>query len=213
MKRLLLATRNRGKLRELAALLGGEPLELVTLADHGGVGEIEETGTTFEENARLKASQAARATRMWTLGEDSGLEVDALGGQPGIFSARYAGTHGDDAANNARLMRELAGKPDRRARYVCALALAAPDGEVVALTRGVCEGRIGNEARGTQGFGYDPYFWPEAASSGSMAELEPALKDAVSHRGQALRAMVSLLRMHLTAGESTAASPGEPTLR
>jgi XTP/dITP diphosphohydrolase len=176
------------------------------------VDEIEETGTTFEENARIKASHAARAVRMWTLGEDSGLEVDALGGQPGIFSARYAGTHGDDAANNARLIQELAGHDDRRARYVCALALATPDGDVVALTRGVCEGRIGTEARGNRGFGYDPYFWPEAAASGSMAELDPALKDAISHRGQALRAMVSLLRMHLGSSEA-AASPGEPTLR
>lgn len=211
MKRLLLATRNRGKLRELSALLGGERLELITLAEHGGVGEIEEIGTTFEENARIKATQAARAARLWALGEDSGLEVDALGGQPGVFSARYAGTHGDDAANNARLVRELAGNPNRRARYVCALALAAPSGEVVALTRGVCEGKIGTEPRGSQGFGYDPYFWPEAASSGSMAELEPALKDAISHRGQALRAMVSLLRMHLASEHP--ASPGEPTLR
>jgi XTP/dITP diphosphohydrolase len=211
MKRLLLATRNRGKLRELSALLGAERLELITLAEHGGVGEIEETGTTFEENARIKAAQAARAARLWTLGEDSGLEVDALGGQPGIFSARYAGAHGDDDANNARLVRELAGNPNRRARYVCALALAAPDGEVVALTRGVCEGKIGTEPRGSQGFGYDPYFWPEAAGSGSMAELEPALKDAISHRGQALRAMVSLLRMHLASEHP--ASPGEPTLR
>ena len=212
MKRLLLATQNRGKVRELAALLGGEPLELVTLAEHGP-GEIEETGTSFEENARIKASHAARAARMWTLGEDSGLEVDALGGQPGIFSARYAGAHGDDAANNARLIRELAGNEDRRARYVCALALADPQGEVVALTRGVCEGRIGTEARGSHGFGYDPYFWPEAAAgSGSMAELDPALKDAISHRGQALRAMVSLLRMHVSPGQEPG-SPGEPTLR
>ena len=212
MKRLLLATRNRGKLRELASLLGGEQLELVTLAEHGDIGEIAETGATFEENARIKASHAARAARLWSLGEDSGLEVDALGGQPGIFSARYAGTHGDDAANNARLIRELVGSEDRRARYVCALALADPAGDVVALTRGVCEGRIGTEARGTHGFGYDPYFWPEAAGSGSMAELDPALKDAISHRGQALRAMISLLRMHLAAGDEPA-SPGEPTLR
>jgi XTP/dITP diphosphohydrolase len=212
MKRLLLATRNRGKLREIAGLLGGEQLELITLADHGGIDDIEETGATFEENARIKASHAARAARMWTLGEDSGLEVDALGGQPGIFSARYAGSHGDDDANNARLVRELAGSEDRRARYVCALALAGPDGDVVALTRGVCEGRIGTEARGSQGFGYDPYFLPEAAGSGSMAELEPALKDAISHRGQALRAMISLLRMHLHAGDEPA-SPREPTLR
>ena len=212
MKRLLLATRNRGKLREIAGLLGGEGLELVPVGERDGVGEVEETGTSFEENARLKASHAARSARMWALGEDSGLEVDALGGQPGIFSARYAGQHGDDAANNARLMQELAGNENRRARYVCALALADPEGDVVALTRGVCEGRIGTEARGSQGFGYDPYFWPEAAGSGSMAELDPALKDAISHRGQALRAMISLLRMHLHAGAEPA-SPGEPTLR
>jgi XTP/dITP diphosphohydrolase len=212
VKRLLLATRNRGKLRELQTLLGGEQIELITLADLSEVGEIEETGASFEENARIKASQAARVARMWTLGEDSGLEVDALGGQPGIFSARYAGTHGDDDANNAKLIRELEGRDDRGARYVCALALARPGGDVVALTRGVCEGRIATDASGSGGFGYDPYFWPEATGTGSMAELEPQLKAAISHRGQALRAMISLLRMHLDDSREPA-SPVEPTLR
>jgi XTP/dITP diphosphohydrolase len=212
VKRLLLATRNRGKLRELQNLLGGEQIELLTLADHDGIGEIEETGSSFEENARIKASHAARAARLWTLGEDSGLEVDALGGQPGIFSARYAGAHGDDDANNAKLIRELAACENRSARYVCSLALARPGGDIVALTRGVCEGRIGTEAQGSRGFGYDPYFWPEATGNGSMAELEPQLKDAISHRGQALRAMLSLLRMHLDDRQEPA-SPREPELR
>ncbi len=207
--RLVLVSENPHKARELAAALPG--WEVVSWT---GPSLPPETGATFRENARAKAAfgREHAPPEAWVAGEDSGLEVTGLGGRPGIFSARYAGTHGDDAANNARLIQELGANPNRRARYVCALALAAPDGEIVAMTRGVCEGRIGTEARGNQGFGYDPYFWPEAASSGSMAELDPALKDAISHRGQALRAMVSLLRMHLASSEGPA-SPGERTLR
>src|SRR5689334_11762486 len=139
---LLVATQNAGKLRELRALLAGEPIDVVALGDRPGLGGAEETGRTFEENADLKALHAARASGLWSLGEDSGLEVDALGGRPGIYSARYAGTHGDDVANNAKLVRELAGCDERSARYVCAMALARPDGHVVATSRGVCEGRI-----------------------------------------------------------------------
>jgi len=209
--RLLLATRNPGKLRELRGLLGGEALELVGLADFPHFGDTEETGKTFEENAAIKASEAARSLEIWALGEDSGLEVDALSGRPGIYSARFAGEHGDDAANNAKLMEELQGVRERSGRYVCCMALANPGGGVVATTRGVCEGRIANQASGSNGFGYDPYFWPEQAQC-SMAALEPQAKDMISHRGQALRAMISLIRMHLTR-ESTVHSPEEPTLR
>jgi len=195
---LLLATRNRGKAVELCALLAGENLVLETLADRPDLPEVEETGKTFDENARLKATAAARATGLWALGEDSGLEVDALDGAPGVYSARYAGTHGDDAANNARLVRELAGKADRRARFVCCLALARPDGSVVATSRGTCEGRIAEAPAGTSGFGYDPLFVPESGTA-TLAQLESREKSLLSHRGQALRSLLGLLRMHLGA--------------
>ncbi len=211
MTRLLLATRNAGKLRELRSLLEGERLELVGLGEFPHFGEVEETGKSFEENAALKATQAARDLDLWALGEDSGLEVDALGGRPGIHSARYAGEHGDDAANNAKLIEELRGVENRSARYVCSMVLASPGGRVIATTRGVCEGRISNTPSGVQGFGYDPYFWPEPAQC-SMASLEPQSKDLISHRGQALRAMISLIRMHL-GSESAVGSPEEPTVR
>jgi len=194
--RLLLATRNEGKVRELRALLESEPIQTETLATHPEAGQVEETGKTFDENARLKARQAALSTGLWSLGEDSGLEVDTLNGEPGVRSARYAGVHGDDAANNARLLRELAGSKDRSARYVCVLALANPEGEIVASARGTCEGWIAKEPRGSGGFGYDPCVVPEQMEC-TMAELEPAAKDAISHRGSAIRTFIPLLRVHL----------------
>ncbi len=198
MRTLLLATRNEGKVRELKALLRNEPIRTETLDAHPEVGEIEETGQTFDANARLKATHAARSTGLWAVGEDSGLEVDALNGAPGVHSARYAREHGDDAANNAKLMRELEGAKDRTARYVCVMALAQPDGEIVATTRGTCEGRLIEAPRGDGGFGYDPYFVLERTQrERTMAELEPAEKDLISHRGQATRAFIPLVRLHL----------------
>jgi XTP/dITP diphosphohydrolase len=199
--RLLLATRNAGKVRELRELLAGSGIELETLAGHPEVGDVAETGRTFEDNAALKAAHAARASGLWAVGEDSGLEVDALGGAPGVRSARYAGVHGDDAANNARLLRELTGAEQRRARYVCALALASPEGEVVVGARGACEGQIATEPRGSGGFGYDPLFVPERLPQQTMAELTPEQKNAISHRAQALHAFLPLLRAHLTEAE------------
>jgi XTP/dITP diphosphohydrolase len=199
VSRLLLATRNAGKIRELHTLLQGESLELSALADYPELEDAEESGLSFEENARIKASHGARALGAWALGEDSGLEVDALDGRPGIYSARYSGSHGDDRANNAKLVRELADASDLAARYVCAMALAQPDGRIAAVTRGVCEGRIVLEPRGSSGFGYDPHFVPEPSAK-TMAELAPEAKDALSHRGQALRAMLHLLRLHLAPG-------------
>jgi XTP/dITP diphosphohydrolase len=196
VKRLLLATRNEGKVRELRSLLASEPIQTETLATHPEASDVEESGKTFDENARLKSAHAARSTGLWALGEDSGLEVDALDGAPGVRSARYAGVQGDHAANNARLMRELEGVEDRRARYVCVVALANPDGEIVATARGTCEGWLLEEPHGSGGFGYDPYFVPERGEC-TMAELEPAQKDAISHRGQALRSFIPLLRLHL----------------
>lgn len=195
--RLLVATRNEGKLVELRALLDDFGLQLETLAGHPEAGDVRESGKTFDENARIKASAAARATGLWAIADDSGLEVAALGGAPGVRSARYAGVHGDDAANNARLLRELDGKTDRHARFVCAMALAQPDGEIEATASGVCEGEITNAPRGTAGFGYDPVFAPTVFPDRTMAELGRAEKNAISHRGAALRAFLPLLRAHL----------------
>jgi XTP/dITP diphosphohydrolase len=205
-RRLLLATRNAGKLRELFALFAGSGIALDTLAEHPGAPDVEEHGETFEENACLKASAAARATGLWALGEDSGLEVEALGGAPGVRSARFAGAHGDDEANNSRLLRDLAGQRDRRARYVCALALAGPDGRVVETLRATCEGHILDAPRGSGGFGYDPLFRP-LDHERSMAEIEPAEKDALSHRGRAIRALLPRLARHDLAARAAQAPP------
>ena len=194
MKRLLLATRNEGKQRELRALLAIPNLVLETFAQHPLIGELEETGVTFEANARAKAIHAARSSGVLALGEDSGLEVDALGGAPGVWSARYAGAHGDDAANIAKLLHELARAEDRRARFVCTVAVAEPDGEVTATARGTCEGAIALAPRGAGGFGYDPIFVPDGANGRTMAELTPDEKAALSHRGQALRRIAPFLR-------------------
>jgi non-canonical purine NTP pyrophosphatase (RdgB/HAM1 family) len=209
MTRLLLATRNAGKLRELLGLLEGEPIEIATLGEYAEIHDVEESGRSFEENAQLKATHAARAAHLWALGEDSGLEVDALGGRPGVYSARYAGVHGDDAANNAKLVRELARSEDRSARYVCVMALASPEGQVVATSRGVCEGQIVLEPRGSSGFGYDPHFIPELTAA-TMAELDREAKAALSHRGQALRAMLAQIRIHVAGVESAPAVPSAP---
>jgi len=157
--------------------------------------EVEETGTTFEANARLKATSLAPVLGEWVLGEDSGLVVPALGGAPGIYSARWAGTHGDDAANNAKLLAELAGKSGdaRAAYYVSSAALCNPSGEVVAVVEGHCWGRIAEAARGPGGFGYDPLFIvPEYHAS--FGELSPRVKHALSHRGRAVAKLRPLLR-------------------
>jgi XTP/dITP diphosphohydrolase len=197
VRRLLVATRNEGKLRELRALLEGSGLHLETLASHPEAADVAETGATFDENARIKAAAAARATKLWTIADDSGLEVEALGGAPGVRSARYAGVHGDDGANTAKLLRELDGKTHRAARFVCAMALARPDGEIAATAHGTCEGAIAASARGANGFGYDPVFAPNVFPAQTMAELQDHEKHAISHRGQALRAFLPLLRAHL----------------
>ena len=198
--RLLLASGNPKKLKELAALLGPLGVELVTPAEVGGLEEVVEDRPDFAGNAAKKAVSAARAKGLWALADDSGLEVDHLDGAPGVLSARYAGSHGDDAANNARLLRELAGVPRERrgARFVCALALARPDGTLAAELQGTCRGVILEAERGTNDFGYDPLF--EFAEPGhdvtgrAFAELLPAEKAAVSHRGRALRELATFLQ-------------------
>lgn len=195
MPRLVLGSRNTKKLGELVDLLGDLGVELTDLSPYPAAPEVDETGTTFEENARLKATQLAPALGEWVLGEDSGLCVPALGGAPGVYSARYAGKHGDDAANNARLLAELAGKTGdaRAAYYVSTAALANPAGEVVAVVEGRCWGVIGSEPKGTGGFGYDPLFVvPEYHAS--FGELSARVKHALSHRGRGVAKLRPVLR-------------------
>ncbi len=188
MRRLIIATGNPGKLREFQALLDGLPFAPVGLASVG-VSAPDETGTTFFANAWLKARHAAAATGAPAIADDSGLEVDALGGAPGVYSARYAGPGADDAANNAKLLRALARTPleARRARYRCILVyVEGPDDVAPLSAEAIWEGCIVDVPRGAGGFGYDPHFWlPELGVT--AAELDPAEKNRLSHRGRAMR--------------------------
>jgi XTP/dITP diphosphohydrolase len=188
MHRIILASGNAGKLAELHELLAGSGVELVAQSTLG-IGDAEETGHTFVENAILKARHATRAAGLPALADDSGLCVDALGGAPGLYSARYAGAHGDNAANNAKLLRELEGVPvpERTAHFICVLALLqhADDPDPVIAT-GRWPGRILHAPRGEHGFGYDPVFLPDNGNGLGAAELDAALKNRISHRGQAL---------------------------
>jgi len=209
---LLFGTTNPGKLRELARLVEGLPIRVLSPGDLGRVlPEVEEDGSTFAENAAKKAAEWARFAGVHALADDSGLCVDALGGAPGVRSARWSedepggeGGLSRDESNNEKLLRLLAGVEDERrgAEYRAVLALARPDGTLVASVTGVCRGRIGRERRGSGGFGYDPLFVPEArsrpgadgsASPRTMAELPPAEKDAISHRGDAFRKLRPVL--------------------
>jgi XTP/dITP diphosphohydrolase len=196
-RRLLVATRSPHKLRELRELLALENAELVSLGDFGIVGEPVEDGATFETNARLKARYYGRASGLPTLADDSGLEVDALGGGPGVRTRRYAGEDATDTDNNARLLAELEGLgPERRgARYVCVLALALP-GERVQVRRGTSRGRIAVSPRGTGGFGYDPIFEPASEPPGgrTLGQWSADEKNRISHRSRAARRMAPLLR-------------------
>jgi XTP/dITP diphosphohydrolase len=187
MARLVIGSRNAKKLLELQDLLGDLGIELADLSARADIPDVEESGQTFEENARLKAMGYAKATGAWVLADDSGLVVPALKGRPGIYSARYAGTQGDDAANNQKLLAELAPLPDdrRAAYYVCVAALAGPDGEVKTVAEGRCHGVIIKEARGSGGFGYDPLFLvPEFHRT--FGELSLRVKQALSHRARAV---------------------------
>ncbi len=194
MPRLVLGTRNRKKRDELADLLKDMPFEVADLSGYPDAPEVEETGTTFEENARLKAIGFARSVKQWVLAEDSGLVVPGLNGRPGVHSARFAGTHGDDEANNNRLLAELAPLPDdrRAAYYVCVAVLATPAGEVVAVAEGRCHGVIIKERHGSGGFGYDPLFMVREYHQ-TFGELSLRVKQALSHRGRAINAMRSKL--------------------
>jgi XTP/dITP diphosphohydrolase len=194
--RLLVASRNRKKLAEMRRVLdaaGLTSLALLSLDEVEPFDEAPETGATFEENALAKARDAFVATGLPCVADDSGLEVDALNAMPGVLSARWAGVHGDDIANNELLLAQLRDVPDERrgAAFVSASALVSSDGEVVV--RGRWPGRIASEPRGDDGFGYDPVFIPEGLSC-SAAELTPERKDAISHRGRALALLLPALR-------------------
>jgi XTP/dITP diphosphohydrolase len=202
--RLLVATRSVHKLAELRELLALDRGELMSLNDLGIEGDVDETGSTFEANARLKARHGARVSGLPTLADDSGLEVDELDGGPGVRTRRYAGENATDNENNAKLLAALDGLPPERrgARYVCVLALALPDGAgprgglPMRLVRGTCRGRIAPAPRGTGGFGYDPIFEPASEPPGgrTLGEWSQAAKNEISHRGRAARRMQPILR-------------------
>ncbi len=197
--RLVIATRNAGKLKEFQKLFAGLPLTVAGLDDFNFSGEIEETGISFRENADLKASGYALATRNWTLADDSGLEVSALDGRPGIFSARYGGEL-STVERNSRLLAELnkIGSSDRSARFVCAISISDSTGNIVTRAEGICDGNIGLECRGNNGFGYDPLFIPEGFDL-TFGELNDEIKQKVSHRARSLAIIIPFLRDY-TAG-------------
>ena len=195
--KLILASRNRKKIKEMEALLSqyGDGVQILSLDDIGFEGDIEENGETYEENALIKARTAVEASgnRYASIADDSGLSVDALGGAPGVYSARYAGGHGDDAANNTLLLQNLAAVPpaQRTARFVCCIACVFPDGTSFTV-RGETEGLIIDDARGEGGFGYDPYFYYTPFGK-TFAELSADQKNAISHRGKAVEKLAEKL--------------------
>lgn len=192
--KILLATQNQGKVKELQELLANAQIEVLSLRDIPDWEEVEETGSTFAENAAFKAHTAVQRTGYITIADDSGLEVDALGGAPGVYSARYAGEPKDDERNNDKLLKALEEVPDeeRTGRFRCALVIATPEGQEF-LTEGTVEGRILRTRRGQAGFGYDPLFFiPDFGRT--MAELTMLQKNKVSHRAQAFQKAIPLLK-------------------
>ena len=195
LRSLVVATRNEGKLEELRQLLDDLPLELYGLTDFSDVETVPETGETFIENASLKAAGYAKQTGRLTLADDSGLEVDALGGAPGIRSARYAGEGASDAARTARLLAELSTIPaaKRSARFVSAVAIANSEGQILNVSVGTCNGHIDLAPHGSGGFGYDPVFIPSGYDQ-SFGELKSVIKNQISHRARALSGAREFLR-------------------
>jgi XTP/dITP diphosphohydrolase len=193
--KLLVGTNNAGKIKELNASLADLPVEILGLNRFENIVEPEETGATFAKNAILKASCYALQTGFWALSDDSGLEVEVLGGAPGVFSARYAGKNASDAERIAKLLNELAGTRDeaRRARFVCAIAIADENGEIRFLAEGVCEGKISRSAHGANGFGYDPIFVPDGFKQ-TFGELSSTVKGEISHRARAIKKIMRFLR-------------------
>ena len=190
--KFVIATGNEGKVREFKRILEPMGFEVLSLKEMGLTLDVEETGTTFAENARIKAQEACRLTGLAAVADDSGLCVDALNGAPGIYSARYSG-EGDDG-NNQKLLRQLAGVPaeKRTGRYICAISCIFPD-QTELTAEGICEGKIGYALSGDHGFGYDPLFLPDDTPGKTMAELTPDEKNAISHRFHALQALAAKL--------------------
>jgi XTP/dITP diphosphohydrolase len=184
-KTLVLATRNKGKVLEVERMLKihAPEISLISMADLD-IDDIEETGNSFEENALLKASTVTKLSGLAVLADDSGLAIDSLNGEPGIYSARYSGVHGDDAANNAKVLKQMAGITKRSASFIAVLALTRPDGQSI-ISRGELLGQIIDSPRGDQGFGYDPIFQPTGFDI-TTAQMSPEMKDSISHRGKAL---------------------------
>jgi XTP/dITP diphosphohydrolase len=203
--KLLVATNNRGKLSEIKHLLDLPGLDLVTPVEAGLASdfEVEETGITFEENAVLKANQYARAAQLYALADDSGLEVDALGGQPGVYSKRFAGENATDRERIAYLLSKLPPDlPENRltARFVASIALADPTGRIIRIEEGLCEGHLTRHPRGSNGFGYDPVFVLNGPGR-TLAELSAGEKDLFSHRGNALTKIRPFLQKLLVSGQ------------
>ena len=194
---LVIATTNPGKLREVALILEHLPLTLRSLTEFEGIVTVEETGQTYAENAQLKAQGYATQISLDVIADDSGLEVDALGGAPGVRSARYSGESASDQDRVSHLLSNLTGVPEpkRTARFVSAIAIAESDGRIIHTASGICEGVITLQPRGTGGFGYDPIFVPSGYDK-TLAELSPAVKNRISHRAQALLATRAFLLSH-----------------
>jgi XTP/dITP diphosphohydrolase len=193
--KLIVGTNNAGKITELNELLADLPVEISGLGEFENIADVEETGATFADNAVLKANSYARQTGFWALSDDSGLEVEALGGAPGVYSARYAGVNAGDTERIAKLLGELENTPDeaRRARFVCVMALADAAGAVRYLAEGVCEGKIAHAPRGANGFGYDPIFIPDGYEQ-TFGELSSTVKREISHRARAIQKIIRYLR-------------------
>jgi len=195
MSKFLIATKNAGKIKEFKKLLADLPFQVVSLNEFPSVFEPEETGSTFADNAILKAQSYARQTGIPALADDSGLEVEALSGNPGVLSARYAGEKATDAENISKLLAELnkTGDTERRTRFVCIIAVADEKSEIKFLAEGICEGQIAEEPAGANGFGYDPVFIPDGFSE-TFGELSPDIKRQISHRGRAVEKIIAYLR-------------------
>ncbi len=193
MPPLVIATRNAGKIKEIEELLADLPMQLNSLNNLPEIFEPEETGATFIQNAELKARSYALQTGVWTLADDSGLEVEALDGAPGVFSARYAGVKASDEERIAKLLEELRDIENRRARFVCAVAVADETGEIKLMAEGICDGAIALQASGENGFGYDSIFIPKGFSA-TFGELPKVVKQRISHRKQAISEIIQQIR-------------------
>lgn len=197
MERLIAATKNKGKINEIKQVLSGLPLDIISMSEAGIDIDVVEDGATFEENSLKKALEICKVSKSMVLADDSGLEVDFLGGAPGIYSARFAGPGASDTDKNNKLLKMLKDVPfeKRTARFVCAIAVAFPDGRHFVV-RGTCEGFIDFECKGSNGFGYDPLFFIQQYNK-TMAEIDADLKNQISHRAKALALMQGKLQKYL----------------